>query len=144
VKRLLLCAILVVAGCSPGLGVDAYPTKPGSDVDCKAMFADSPQKVSGEDKILVEDDNAAAWGAPPIILRCGVEVPEGYSSSAECYPVGELCWYPQKTADGYLFTVTDRDFFVSVEVPEDYQPYSDALADLATTVQKHDPPKPPA
>ena len=142
--RLVLASALLLAGCSPGLGVDAYPTKPGSDVDCKALFADSPRKVAGQDSILVKDDNAVAWGAPPIIMRCGVEVPDGYSPTSECYPVGDLCWYPQKTNDGYLFTVTDRELFVSLEVPDDYQPYSDALGDVGSSVEKHDPPKPPA
>ena len=140
-RRLWPVAVLVLAACSPGLAVDAYPTKPGSAVNCNALFADAPQKVAGQDSILVKDDNAVAWGAPPIVMRCGVEVPRGYTATSECYPVGELCWYPEKTADGYLFTVTDRELFISLDVPEDYAPYSDALGDVAAAVQKHDPPK---
>jgi hypothetical protein len=141
-RHALVATLLVVSACSPGLRVDTYPTKPGSDADCKALFADAPQKVGGQDKILVEDDNAAAWGAPPIILRCGVEVPEGYTPTSECYPVDELCWYPQKTADGQVFTVTGRELFVSLELPDDYQPYSEPLADIAAAIDKHIPPKP--
>jgi hypothetical protein len=60
VKKLVLAAtLLVVAGCSPGLRVDTYPTQPRTDVECKALFADAPQEVAGQDSILVEGDNAA-------------------------------------------------------------------------------------
>lgn len=138
-KKLLLLAILVVAGCSPGLGVDAYPTQPGTTVDCKALFADAPANVAGEDSILVDGDNAVAWGAPAIILRCGVEKPAALTATSECYPVGDVDWFPETTADGYLFTTVGRTFFVSVEVPRDYDPASDALADVATAIKKHDP-----
>lgn len=59
-RKLLLLAVLVVAGCSPGLDVDAYPTQPGTTIGCKALFADAPQSVAGEDSILVSGDNAIA------------------------------------------------------------------------------------
>jgi len=139
VRRLLLLTILAVAGCSPGLGVDTYPTAAGTAVDCKALFADAPQTVAGEDSILVEDDNAVAWGAPAIILRCGVEKPADLRRTSACYPVGDVDWFAEATADGYLFTTIGRTFYVSVEVPRAYDPASDALADLAGAVRKHDP-----
>ncbi|MCL8250103.1 DUF3515 domain-containing protein [Aeromicrobium fastidiosum] len=137
-RRPWLAAVLVVAGCSPGLGVDAYPTDPASRVDCKALFADAPAKVAGQDSILVKDDTAIAWGAPPIILRCGVEKPAALTRSSACYPVGGVDWFSETTNDGYLFTTVGRSFYVSVEVPKEYDPASDALADVATAVQKHD------
>lgn len=138
-RRLLLLPALVLGGCSPGLGVDAYPTEPGTQVDCKALFADSPQTVAGEDAILVDGDNAIAWGAPPIILRCGVEKPAGLTKISACYPVADVDWFAETIADGYLFTTVGRRFYVSVEVPETYDPASDALADVADAVKKHDP-----
>jgi hypothetical protein len=139
VRKLLPLAILLVAGCSPGLGVDAYPTEPGTSVDCKALFADAPRTVAGEDSILVKDDNAVAWGAPAIILRCGVEKPDDLTISSPCYPVGDVDWFAETTSDGYLFTTIGRTFFVSVEVPKEYDPASEALADLAGAIKKHDP-----
>ena len=138
-KKLVLLAAVLLAACSPGLGVDAYPTEPGTSVDCKALFADAPQEVAGEDSILVEDDNAVAWGAPAIILRCGVEEPDALTASSACYPVDDVDWFAETTADGFLFTTVGRAYFVSVEVPKAYDPASDALADVATAVRKHDP-----
>jgi hypothetical protein len=134
-----LLLLLPLAACSPGLGVDAYPTVPGSEVDCKALYADAPSKVAGQDSILVEDDTAIAWGAPPIVLRCGVEKPTALTPTSACYPVGDVDWFSETTNDGYLFTTVGRAFYVSVEVPKDYDPASDALADVATAIEKHDP-----
>lgn len=136
---MLLGSALLLAACSPGLGVDAYPTAAGTDVDCKALYADAPQEVAGQDSILVKDDTAVAWGAPAIILRCGVEKPDALDRASACYPVAGVDWFSETTSDGFVFTTVGRRFYVSVEVPDDYDPASDALADLASAIQKHDP-----
>ncbi|NRQ51353.1 DUF3515 family protein [Aeromicrobium stalagmiti] len=140
----LLGVLLTVSACSPGLAVDAYPTERGTEIDCKALYADAPRQVAGEDAILVEDDTAVAWGAPPIILRCGVEKPaildpEDPADVPPCNFVDGVDWVSETTADGYLFTTIGRAFYVSVEVPKDYDPAADALADVAAAVKKHDP-----
>lgn len=136
---LVLLTLLLVGGCSPGLRVDAYPTEARTSVDCTAIYADAPQQVAGQDSILVKDDTAAAWGAPPIILRCGVERPAAFNDSLYCDSVDGVDWFSETTADGYLFTTIGREFYVSVEVPKDYDPAADALADVAPTLKKHDP-----
>lgn len=135
----LLGVLLTVSGCSPGLGVDTYPTEPGTAVDCKALFADAPREVAGEDTIRVDGDNAVAWGAPPIIMRCGVEKPARLTRYSQCYPVKDVGWFVETTSDGFLFTTIGRKFFVSVEVPDSYDPEADALADLAPAITRHDP-----
>jgi hypothetical protein len=140
VKKLALAAaMLVVAACSPGLSVDTYPAEPNTEIDCKALLADLPRSVAGEDSILVEGDNAAAWGAPPVILRCGVERPAVMDTDPPCNYVEGVDWVSETTADGFLFTTIGRRFRVSVEVPDAYDPASDALADLAGAVKKHVP-----
>lgn len=138
-KLALVALLLVVAGCSPGLRVDTYPTEPRTDVECKALLADVPPKVAGEDSILVQGDNAAAWGAPPVIARCGVEKPADLNRASACFPAGGVDWFAETTADGFLFTTIGREFYISVEVPKAYDPASDALVDLAPSVLKHDP-----
>jgi hypothetical protein len=146
-RRLLLaaalCAALVTAGCGSGLSVDEYPTAPGTKVNCKGLFADRPLKVAGQKNRLVKDENASAWGDPAIILRCGVEKPEDLGPASRCDMVADVGWFSEKIADGYLFTTIGRDFYVSVEVPHDYEPEADALADLADSVARHDPVKKP-
>ena len=125
------------------MDVDAYPTEKGTDVNCGALIADVPASVDGQARREVSHQVAAAWGEPAIILRCGVERPESLTASSPCFPVRDVGWLAEKQADGYLFTTIGRTFFVSVEVPADYDPAADALADLAASITKHDPQEQP-
>lgn len=129
----------LTAGCGGAASVDEYPTERNTSVNCGGLFADPPVKVAGQKNRLVQDDNAAAWGDPAIILRCGVEKPENLGPASRCDMVDDVGWFTESTADGYLFTTIGREFYVSVEVPHDYEPEADALADLADLVARHDP-----
>jgi hypothetical protein len=134
-----LLASLALAGCGGSLDVDEFPRAEGTDLDCKAMLADAPPRVADEDDRRVTDRVAAAWGDPPIILRCGVEKPKALEPTSQCFAVRDVGWLAETTADGYLFTTIGRRFYVSVEVPKAYDPAADALADLAPWIRKHDP-----
>ncbi|WP_254052251.1 DUF3515 domain-containing protein [Aeromicrobium sp. A1-2] len=142
-KRAPLAAALLgsmlLASCGSTLSVDDYPTESGTSVNCKALVADHPLTVAGQKNRLVRDGNAAAWGDPAIILRCGVEKPRELGPAARCDMINDVGWFTESTADGYLFTTIGREYFVSVEVPHDYDPEADALADLADFVARHDP-----
>jgi hypothetical protein len=135
----LLGVALLAAGCGSTLSVDEYPTEPGTSVNCQGLFADRPLKVADQKNRLVKDENASAWGDPAIILRCGVEKPRNLGPAARCDMVNGVGWFTESTADGYLFTTIGRDYYVSVDVPHDYAPEADALADLADSVARHDP-----
>ena len=146
-RRLLLaaalCAALLTAGCGSELSVDEYPTVRGTEVNCKGLFADRPLKVAGQKNRMVKGENASAWGDPAIILRCGVEKPKDLGPASRCDMVDDVGWFSETTSDGYLFTTIGRDYYVSVEVPHDYAPEADALADLSDSVDRHDPVKKP-
>lgn len=136
-----LCALVLAAGCGSQLSVDQYPTEPGTSLSCKSLLADHPLVVADADTRRVEDGNAAAWGDPAIILRCGVEKPADLGPASRCDIVADIGWFTEETADGLLFTTIGREFYVSVEVPSAYEPEADALADLADLVARHDPVK---
>lgn len=135
----LLVTPFVLAGCAYGVSVDEYPTTSGTSKNCDALYADLPPKVAGQDRKDVKDTIAAAWGDPPIIVRCAVEKPATLKATSRCDMVDDVGWFSEKTADGFLFTTIGRQFYISVEVPHDYDPAADALVDLATSVIKHDP-----
>jgi hypothetical protein len=134
---------LLLAGCAGSYDVDEFPTAQGTKVDCQALIADAPPRVAGQDRLDVGNQVAAAWGDPEIVLRCGVETPDALKPTSRCFDVSDVGWLAETTADGYLFTTIGRSFHVSVEVPKSYDPAADALADLATSVKKHDPEKDP-
>lgn len=136
---LLLTPLLLAGGCSYGVSVDTYPTTPHTSKDCDALYADLPGKVAGESRRDVKSTIAAAWGDPEIILRCGVEQPGALTPASRCDTVDDVGWLTENTADGLLFTTIGRHYFISVEVPKDYNPPADALVDLARSVKKHDP-----
>ncbi len=141
VASLLLA--LSAAGCGGTFDVDEYPTVRGTELDCKALLADTPRRVAGQHALEVADRVAAAWGDPPIVLRCGVEEPAALKPTSQCFDVNGVGWLAETTADGYLFTTIGRSFHVSLEVPKAYDPAADALADVASTVKKHDPEEQP-
>lgn len=134
---------LLLAGCAGSYDVDDFPTAQGTEVDCQALIADAPPRVADQDRLDVGNPVAAAWGDPEIVLRCGVEKPDALKPTSRCFDVNDVGWLAETTADGYLFTTIGRTFHVSVEVPKSYDPAADALADLATSVKKHDPEKDP-
>jgi len=134
-----LLLTLLLTGCAGSVDVDEYPTVKGTEVDCRALLADVPRRVADQESLDVPGRVAAAWGDPAIILRCGVEKPDALKATSRCYDVSGVGWLAETTADGYLFTTIGRAFHMSVEVPKSYDPAADALADLASSVKKHDP-----
>ena len=138
-----LLLTLLLTGCAGSVDVDEYPTVKGTEVDCQALLADVPRTIADQERFDVPGRIAAAWGDPAIILRCGVEKPDALTPTSRCFEVNDVDWLAETTADGYLFTTIGRAFHVSVEVPKTYDPAADALADLASTVKKHDPARDP-
>jgi len=140
VRNLALLACLVLAGCQgSSVRVDTYPTTKGSALDCAALLGDLPPKVAGQSRRLVVDDLAGAWGDPPIVLRCGVEKPVALKPDSQCHDVNGVGWLAEEQSDGWLFTTIGRKHYLSLEVPSDYEPAADALADLADLVARHVP-----
>lgn len=133
----------LLAGCSAGVQVDAYPRETGTDLTCDTLFADVPQTVAGQERRQVRDDVAVAWGDPEIILRCGVSRPAALTATSQCNEVSGVGWLDETTSDGFLFTTIGRAAYVSVEVPEEVQPPADVLVDLAAAVQRHVPEEQP-
>jgi hypothetical protein len=101
--------------------------------------------VQGQDARPVEpaDALAAAWGDPPIVLRCGVERPARLRPSSPCLEVDGVGWFPQQAARGHLFTTVGRSAYVEVAVPEAYQPAAEPLVDLADAIRRHIPERRP-
>ena len=68
----LAAAAASLAGCSSAVQVDAAPE--GADPVCAAVFAALPDEVAGGERRDTTSQGSSAWGEPPVVLRCGVEV----------------------------------------------------------------------
>ena len=81
----------------------------------------------------------AAWGDPPITLRCGVPAPPGLVPTSECLEVDGVGWFSEEADGGRLYTTIGRQVFVEVGVPSDYAPEVSVLVDLAAAVSAQNP-----
>ena len=79
---------------------------------------------------------AAAWGAPPIVLRCGVTDAKGMGPAVRCDVMRGVGWYSEDIGDGYRFTTIGRATPVELTVPDAYAPESDAAVDVAKAIKR--------
>lgn len=93
-----------------------------------------------------KSDLTAAWGDPPITMRCGVPRPRAYTPTAQLFQVDAVAWLPvpQDAANPTTFYAVERRAYVEVVVPKEQAPASDALVDLGHVIAKTDPKDPAA
>jgi hypothetical protein len=131
-------AVVALASCSPGpVSVAPVSAPPAA---CKALLAGLPSQVGSQDARPVSPAGAgAAWGSPPVVLRCGVRRPAAMTSSASCVEVNDVGWFAEQREPGYVFTTIGRSVYVELTVPSAYAPESNALVDVADAVKTHIP-----
>lgn len=76
----------------------------------------------------------AAWGDPPITLRCGVEKPPELEPTSTLLTVDGVDWLPVTRSAGYVFTAVGRVTYVEVAVPNSYAPETEVLPGLSGAV----------
>ena len=87
-------------------------------------------------------ERTAAWGDPPVRLRCGVRPPRGLTAESEVVEVDGVEWFLAEPAPPYLLATVGRATVVEVLVPPD-TPRSEVtapLVDLAPAVKTAIPP----
>ncbi len=127
----------LLVGCGLGaVDVEPYDLETGSEQACAQLLEALPDVVSDAVRRDVEpaSEQVAAWGDPPIVLRCGVPLPAEYRRDAQLLDVEGVGWYPVDGEGGTFFTAVDRQPYVEVAVPDDYAPEAVVLADLAAAV----------
>jgi hypothetical protein len=107
----------------PGVSV-AAPASPDTATQqaCVKVFAGLPVELGGLAPRRTETDSSfvAAWGDPPVALRCGVVRPaELVPQSAELIiRVNEVDWLPHQLSDSTVFTTIDRSVYIELTVPK--------------------------
>lgn len=139
-SAVLTVALLSLGGCSRQVAVTA-PTPDGATAAaCAAVMAALPGVLAGEDAREVTPDtgSTAAWGDPPIVLRCGVPVPAARAPTSLLTTVDGVDWFAEPLTAGVLLTTDGRAVNVEVAVPEDYEPAT-VIGELAPAVLASDP-----
>lgn len=135
----------LASACGSGqVSVAHYALTPAGQRYCPAFMAALPQHVSDQPRRRTTGERyAAAWGDPPIVLRCGVGRPAGYTTSSPCQTRNGIGWFvpPAQIDDlgsDVTMTLVHRAPFVEVEVPASYRPNGPAnvMAALDAAIRK--------
>ncbi|WP_293773366.1 DUF3515 domain-containing protein [Sporichthya sp.] len=86
-------------------------------------------------------DRTAAWGDPPVVMRCGVERPTALRATSQLNTVNGIDWLVEERDGGHVFTTVGRAAYVEVTVPAGHDPQVGPLVDLAPAMQ-FVPPRP--
>jgi hypothetical protein len=118
------------------VAVSDHVPVPGTEQVCADLVAALPDVVDDAVRRDIEpaSDSAAAWGQPPVILRCGVPAPTGVDPTMAVLEVDGVGWTSVAGSGGVFFYADDRVVGVEVAVPDDYAPEADVLIDLAPAV----------
>ena len=116
----------LVTACSAPVSVSA----PDLSNECRAVLADAPIRVLGELQraTVPREASARAWGDPPIVLVCGVEV--SVVPGAQVFEVNGVAWSAESSDVGTVFTSVDSEPAVQVRVPVAYRPEADVLLEM--------------
>jgi hypothetical protein len=109
---------------------------PGSEQACADLVESLPDVVDDAVRrdLDVAHPGVAVWGAPPIILRCGVGEPTGTDPTMAVLDVAGVGWRAVPGQGGTFFYSDGRAVVLEVAIPDDYAPEADVLVDLAPAV----------
>lgn len=138
-RVLATAAVLAVAACGTPVALPPPPSPPES---CNALATELPARVSGQERRSTDPSSpaTAAWGDPPISLRCGVPLPAGFQPTSQLLTINGVDWLPETLTDGVRFTTVGRAANVEVTVPSTYRPEADIAVQLSGAVSRAIPP----
>lgn len=113
VAAAVVVAVVSLAGCSRAAPVSAGPG--AADPSCARVLVQLPDELRGEGRRETTGQSTAAWGDPPVELRCGVE-PLGPTTDP-CLPIGDVDWVFREDGDDTTYTTYGRLPAVEVRLP---------------------------
>lgn len=129
------------------LALSSVEAPGGATPACTALTAALPHELGGLQRRTIEhaDDpslaGVAAWGAPAVILRCGIPTPGELTCTAAVQEVDGVAWLPLSTGGDTTYFVVDRSVRVALTVPGEVTstgPWQDASKLIAATLPKRD------
>lgn len=130
---LILCTV-AISGCGGAKVAVPVPSPNAKDTSiCNSIVPTLASHVADQEKRKVAEapDLTAAWGDPPIYLRCGVNKPTALEPTSSLITVNGIDWFAQELTAGWRFTSMNTSVFIEVTVPSKYSPEANALVDLS-------------
>lgn len=130
---------LVTAGCGQTVHMQTFDAQPNTAEPCAALVADLPDTLLGADRATIqpESDVMAAWGDPPIGLRCGVPSPAGLEMESTVREINGVLWFPQPQEAPTMYTAVQREAYVELSVPASYGAPAAALTQVSELINEH-------
>ncbi|MCA0146510.1 DUF3515 domain-containing protein [Blastococcus sp. LR1] len=128
----------------PVLPLDVPAVTPETEASCPAVMEKLPLELAGEPSRRVQSDTpyVYAWGEPPVVLRCGVERPAGWTVTASAIQINGVQWYVDTTdPEATVWTAVDRPVYVEVRLPSgvDSAPVTALTVPLAEALPYQEP-----
>jgi hypothetical protein len=131
-----LVATVGLAACDGNSPSDLAPAPGAGTPACAGVLERAPERVLDRDRSEQQAVGVAAWGDPPVVLQCGVDLPAGPTSDP-CMTVNGVDWIVDNADDEEApatFLSYGRSPGVRVTVPGERQRAADALVDLGPAV----------
>jgi Protein of unknown function (DUF3515) len=131
-----------------GSAVRLVPPRPARATTrrCAALAGLFPSRLDGHARRSASPSSplTAAWGDPPIALRCGVPLPAALTPTAELTVVNGVSWFPEPpgSATPTRFTGVGRQAYVEVTIPARYAPAGPILVAISNVLARAIPAKP--
>jgi hypothetical protein len=126
----------------PVVRVAAPPPSADAARSCPPFLAAVPLRLTDLAARPVDSPSpfVAAWGEPPVLLRCGVVRPRGFVVGAQTIAVNGVTWYPEPQGNRTVWTAVDRPVYIELSVPTGYA--SGPVAVLSTAITRTLPAQP--
>lgn len=107
-----------MVGCSGQPTLTVAPPRGGNEA-CVRLHHRLPDDLDGRDRRDTSPVSrwTAAWGQPPLVLRCGVGRPAGLTATSQVLEVEEVEWFLTERPRAYVFTTVGRTAYVELRVP---------------------------
>jgi hypothetical protein len=144
---LAIFLVALVSACGRQVAVEPpNPVSAYAGQQCAGLSGGLPQTVDGAGRRPTTPDatSTAAWGEPPIVLRCGVQMPTTFSPTSTVVEVAGITWFPEELTAGVLFTAVDwpsasQPVFVEIAIPDRYESTAAIITDISVTLQVTSP-----
>jgi hypothetical protein len=136
----------VAASTAPATGPVPVPARglaPDVAAVCRRVVAGLPATIAPGARRPVSGDveYSAAYGDPPVVLRCGTAMPS-VPSTAVLPGLNGVCWYAVAVGGSTEWTTVDRTVPVTVVVPGPADGSAQSVIAFSNPIARADPPRP--
>ena len=104
-------------------------------MSCTALLAALPAELAAGTSrrpVLPASGRTAAWGDPPITLRCGVPVGD---QKDQPFGADGVLWAVHDTGAGQRWTTTDRAVNIAIDIPDRYEAQAEIIIRLSPAIK---------